>query len=57
VRLTVSAVKRPYGGVETFIGIVEDVTPQRRLEEELTANRKSLEELAARCGPFPPPGA
>lgn len=56
VRLTVSAVKRPNGGVETFIGIVEDVTPHRRLEEELTANRQRLEELAARCGPFPPPG-
>jgi urea ABC transporter urea binding protein len=56
VRLTVSAVNRPKGGVETFIGIVEDVTSQRRLEEELTANRQRLEELAARCGPFSPPG-
>lgn len=56
VRLTVSAVKRRDGGVEAFIGIVEDVTPQRRLQEELAENRKRLEELAARCSPFPPPG-
>jgi urea ABC transporter urea binding protein len=56
VRLTVSAVKRPSGSVETFIGIVEDVTSQRRLEEELTANRQQLEEMAVRCAPLPPPG-
>lgn len=50
VRVTVSAVKRPEGAVETFIGIVEDVTPRRRLEEELTANRERLEEMVARRG-------
>ncbi len=47
VHVTVSAVKRPEGGVETFIGIVEDVSSRRHLEEELTANRRRLEEMVA----------
>lgn len=47
VRVTVSAVRRPEGGVDTFIGIVEDVTSRRHLEEELTANRRRLEEMVA----------
>ena len=47
VRVTVSAVRRPEGGVDSFIGIVEDVTARRRLEEELTANRRRLEEIDA----------
>jgi urea transport system substrate-binding protein len=47
VHVTVSAVKRPEGDVETFIGIVEDISSRRHLEEELTANRRRLEEMAA----------
>ena len=48
-RLTVSAVRRPEGGVDTFIGIVEDLASREVMEDEGATNRRRLEEPLVPC--------